>query len=103
MILDEATSALDGQSERVVQKALEGLQSAKSVSASGGRDSSFLSDELITITIAHRLSTVRNCDRIFVLSQGEMKEFGTHEELLGKPDGIYKALVQASTGKAAAN
>jgi ATP-binding cassette, subfamily B, bacterial len=77
LVLDEATSALDTGTERSVQAALD--------EASRGRT---------TITIAHRLSTVRDADRIAVLDQGRVVEAGTHEELLDL-GGRYAALVAA--------
>ena len=65
MVLDEATSALDATSERVVQEALD--------KAMFGRTA---------LVIAHRLSTVRNVNRIIVLDQGNIIEAGTHDELV---------------------
>lgn len=65
LILDEATSALDSESEALVQEALERLMQKRTV-----------------FIIAHRLSTVRRCDRILVIEQGQIVESGTHEELL---------------------
>ncbi len=71
MILDEATSALDTESEKLVQDALEKLMKDRT-----------------SLVIAHRLSTIRNADQIMVLSKGEIKEMGTHQELLDK-QGLY--------------
>jgi ATP-binding cassette subfamily B protein len=65
LILDEATSALDSESEALVQEALERLMHGRTV-----------------FIIAHRLATVRRCDRILVIEQGQIVESGTHEELL---------------------
>ena len=78
LILDEATSALDNESEQLVQDALEKLMKGKT-----------------TFVIAHRLSTIINSDKIIVIQQGEIRETGTHEELLDK-DGIYKSLYNKS-------
>jgi ATP-binding cassette, subfamily B, bacterial len=78
LVLDEATSALDTTTERAVQTALD--------EASRGRT---------TITIAHRLSTVRDADRIAVLDDGRVVESGTHEQLLAA-GGRYAALVAAA-------
>ena len=74
LILDEATSALDTESERLVQEALERLMKSRT-----------------TIAIAHRLSTIKNADEIYVLYEGEIVEYGQHDELIAK-NGYYKRL-----------
>ncbi|OHW98945.1 ABC transporter [Colletotrichum incanum] len=79
LLLDEATSALDTQSERVVQDALN--EAAKT----GSR---------ITIAVAHRLSTVRHADMIFVFHNGKILEAGTHENLLAKSE-MYRKMCEA--------
>ena len=74
LILDEATSALDNESEHLVQKSLETLAKGRT-----------------TLTIAHRLTTVKNADRILVLTDDGIKEEGTHDELM-QLNGIYASL-----------
>ncbi|GLJ37717.1 hypothetical protein SUGI_0766220 [Cryptomeria japonica] len=77
LLLDEATSALDTESEKIVQEALD--------KASMNRT---------TVIVAHRLSTIRNADKIAVVQNGRVIEAGKHEELIQKPNGAYAALVQ---------
>lgn len=76
LLLDEATSALDAESEYLVQDAMDSLMQGRTV-----------------LVIAHRLSTVKSADTVAVISDGQIAESGTHEELLNK-DGIYNALVR---------
>lgn len=76
LILDEATSALDNESEQLVQKSLEKLQIGRT-----------------TLTIAHRLTTIKNADRILVLTDDGISEQGTHKELIEK-NGIYASLYE---------
>ena len=78
LILDEATSSVDPKNERIVQSALDRVSKGRT-----------------TILIAHRLSTVRNADNIVVLDSGNVVESGTHQELLARPEGAYKRLVDA--------
>ena len=75
VILDEATSALDNKSEAVVQQAIENLMKDRTV-----------------LIIAHRLSTVRNADKIVVVNYGEIAEIGSHEQLINKENSIYASL-----------
>lgn len=76
VILDEATSALDNKSEAVVQQAIDNLMKNRTV-----------------LVIAHRLSTVKNADRIFVINEGRIVEQGSHDELIAR-NGEYAALYQ---------
>jgi ABC transporter fused permease/ATP-binding protein len=77
LILDEATSALDAESESLIQQALETLLAGRTA-----------------IVIAHRLATVRQCDRIYVLESGTVVEDGTHAELVAREGGIYRRLAE---------
>jgi len=86
LVLDEATSALDSESEREVQRALDGLMSLE-----GGRHRT-------TLVIAHRLSTIRHADQIVVISQGRVVEVGRHEELLSR-EGEYARLWRSFEGE----
>ncbi|XP_028623606.1 ATP-binding cassette sub-family B member 10, mitochondrial isoform X2 [Grammomys surdaster] len=76
LLLDEATSALDAENEHLVQEALDRLMEGRTV-----------------LIIAHRLSTIKNANFVAVLDQGKICEHGTHDELLLKPDGLYRKLM----------
>lgn len=73
----QATSALDSESEKVVQEALDKIME---------------SETQTTIVIAHRLSTIQNADRICVISDGKVREIGSHDELMAKKNGHYRRL-----------
>jgi len=75
LVLDEATASVDPETERHIQAALEATLSGRT-----------------SIVIAHRLSTIRHADRILVLHHGRIAEIGTHDELVARPDGLYRAL-----------
>jgi ATP-binding cassette subfamily B protein len=75
LILDEATSSLDSESEALVLQALDRLMQGRT-----------------SLVIAHRMSTVRKADRIFVLKEGAVIESGTHAELMGRDAGVYRNL-----------
>src|SRR5690606_11072430 len=75
-ILDEATSAVDTETEKLIQEALDRLIKGHT-----------------TIAIAHRLSTLQNAVLLLVMKDGRIVEAGTHEELLAKPDGFFRYLV----------
>ena len=80
LILDEATSAVDSATEASIQEAMDRLVAGRT-----------------TIAIAHRLSTLRNADKLIVMDKGEIVETGTHEELM-RAGGIYADLVQKQAG-----
>ncbi len=82
LVLDEATSSVDNETEAAIQRSLEKIILDRT-----------------TILIAHRLSTVRNADRIYVIENGEIIEEGTHEELV-KSNNLYTTLWNVQTGKA---
>ena len=81
LILDEATSSVDNETEAAIQRSLEKIVVGRT-----------------TIVIAHRLSTVRNADKIFVLEEGRLKEKGKHEDLT-EGDGIYATLWRVQMGE----
>jgi ATP-binding cassette subfamily B protein len=80
LILDEATSAVDNETEAAIQRSLERITQNRT-----------------TIAIAHRLSTVRHADRIYVMELGNLVEWGTHEELLER-NGVYANLWRVQMG-----
>jgi ABC-type multidrug transport system fused ATPase/permease subunit len=75
LILDEATSSLDSESESLVQQALDALMQGRT-----------------SVIIAHRLSTVRRADCIYVIKEGDVVESGTHDDLVARPGGVYRTL-----------
>jgi ATP-binding cassette subfamily B multidrug efflux pump len=75
LVLDEATSSVDTETEILIQNAITKLMQGRTA-----------------IVIAHRLSTIQNADKIIVLDHGEIKESGTHQELLRIEDGYYRKL-----------
>jgi ATP-binding cassette, subfamily B, bacterial len=80
LILDEATSAVDNETEAAIQRSLERITKNRT-----------------TIAIAHRLSTVRNADCIFVMEQGRVVESGHHEQLI-ENNGVYASLWRVQSG-----
>lgn len=83
LIFDEATSALDYESEKIIQDNMHGICKGRTV-----------------LIIAHRLSAVRDANRIIVMDKGEIVEVGSHDELLQNPDGIYSHLYRLQLGAA---
>jgi subfamily B ATP-binding cassette protein HlyB/CyaB len=81
LIMDEATSSLDYESERIIQTNMRQIAAERTV-----------------IIIAHRLAAVRHCDRIIAFNEGAVVEEGTHDELLGKSDGLYARLWRMQEG-----
>ncbi|MEP7266292.1 MAG: ABC transporter ATP-binding protein [Saprospiraceae bacterium] len=75
LILDEATSSIDPETEGIIQYAIEKLIEKRT-----------------SIIIAHRLTTIRHADQVLAMDHGEVREMGTHEELLNKPNGLYRKL-----------
>jgi len=77
LILDEATSSLDTENERAVQSALQNLMKGRT-----------------TLVIAHRLSTIQHADKIVVLQDGRVAEVGSHDELMARPESLYRRLYE---------
>lgn len=83
LLLDEATSALDAESEALVQEAIDDM-----LARGRGEEAA-----MTVLIVAHRLSTVRNADKIFVVQDGKVEEEGSHDELIADQDGAYSNLV----------
>jgi subfamily B ATP-binding cassette protein MsbA len=77
LILDEATSSLDTHSERLVQKSIDDLKG-----------------KMTLVIVAHRLSTIKNVDRIFVLDKGELVESGSYEELIRNKKTLFRKMTE---------
>lgn len=88
LLLDEATSALDSESEALVQESIDGMLSR------GGSKQGQASETMTVMVVAHRLSTVRNADVIFVVEAGRVIEQGNHANLIKNENGAYTSLVR---------
>jgi ATP-binding cassette subfamily B protein len=77
LVLDEATSSVDSETESIVNNAIDVLMKGRT-----------------SIVIAHRLSTIQHADKILVMHKGEIRERGTHKQLIRKKDGIYRKLYE---------
>lgn len=92
LLLDEATSALDSESEHMVQQAIDDMISGqRSLEGDPTR-------AMTVVIVAHRLSTVRNADRIYVIDAGKVVEQGSHDDLIQNEDGVYSGLVRRQLG-----
>ena len=80
LILDEATSAVDNETEAAIQRSMQVITRGRT-----------------TLVVAHRLSTIVNANRIYVLEQGRVTESGTHNELIAN-DGLYASLWKVQAG-----
>lgn len=85
LVLDEATSAVDQETEDLIQAAIEKIMTGRT-----------------SLIVAHRLATIQHCDRILVLHHGELREVGTHHELI-RQQGIYEKLYRLQAGPTAVN
>lgn len=86
IIFDEATSSLDSITEKAITETIHEIARAR--------------PDLITVMVAHRLSTLAHADRIYVMQKGSVVEQGSHEKLLENPDGLYSALWKEQSGSA---
>ncbi|CAD7956242.1 unnamed protein product [Amoebophrya sp. A25] len=95
LLLDEATSALDNRSEREVQRAIDRITRRGKTGDAPSSWNEKISADLIVVTVAHKLSAIRDCDKIFVCVRGRVAESGTHSDLLQIEDGVYRKLTRA--------